>query len=31
MEQSRHRSVQQASRYYNPANRRVGRAARLLD
>lgn len=31
MEQSRHRSVQQASSYYNAANRRVGRAARLLD
>lgn len=31
MEQSRHRSVQQASRYYNNAERRSGRAARLLD
>ncbi|MBB3746993.1 integrase [Rhizobium sp. BK591] len=31
MEQSRHRSVQQASRYYNNANRQRGRAARLLD
>ncbi|MBY5868733.1 site-specific integrase [Rhizobium leguminosarum] len=30
MEQSRHRSVQQASSYYNNANRRSGRAARLL-
>jgi integrase len=30
MEQSRHRSVQQASRYYNNASRRSGRAARLL-
>ncbi|WP_313606799.1 site-specific integrase [Rhizobium sp.] len=31
MEQSRHRSVQQASSYYNNATRRNGRAARLLD
>ena len=31
MEQSRHRSVQQASRYYNSAQRRSGRAARLMD
>lgn len=31
MEQSRHRSVQQASRYYNDAQRRSGRAARLID
>ncbi|MGE8106142.1 site-specific integrase [Allorhizobium sp. NPDC080224] len=31
MEQSRHRSVQQASRYYNSAQRRSGRASRLLD
>ena len=31
MDQSRHRSVQQASRYYNNAERRSGRAARLLD
>ncbi|MBB6181824.1 tyrosine-type recombinase/integrase [Pseudorhizobium flavum] len=31
MEQSRHRSVQQASSYYNNAQRRTGRAARLLD
>ncbi|MBB5577018.1 site-specific integrase [Rhizobium paranaense] len=30
MEQSRHRSVQQASDYYNNAARRSGRAARLL-
>jgi integrase len=30
MEQSRHRSVQQASSYYNGAARRSGRAARLL-
>ncbi|WP_338811458.1 site-specific integrase (plasmid) [Agrobacterium leguminum] len=30
MEQSRHRSVQQASNYYNNASRRSGRAARLL-
>lgn len=30
MEQSRHRSVQQASEYYNNATRRSGRAARLL-
>jgi len=30
MEQSRHRSVQQASSYYNNATRRTGRAARLL-
>lgn len=30
MEQSRHRSVQQASSYYNSAARRSGRAARLL-
>lgn len=30
MEQSRHRSVQQASGYYNNATRRSGRAARLL-
>ncbi|TJW00069.1 MAG: site-specific integrase [Mesorhizobium sp.] len=30
MEQSRHRSVQQASRYYNDASRRSGRAAQLL-
>jgi integrase len=31
MEQSRHRSVQQASEYYNNATRRSGRAARLVD
>jgi integrase len=30
MEQSRHRSVQQASAYYNSANRKGSRAARLL-
>lgn len=30
MEQSRHKSVQQASSYYNSAMRRSGRAARLL-
>ncbi|MEH7906220.1 site-specific integrase [Rhizobium laguerreae] len=30
MEQSRHRSVQQASSYYNNATRRSGRAAKLL-
>lgn len=30
MEQSRHRSVQQASSYYNSASRRTGRAARIL-
>ncbi|NKL24854.1 tyrosine-type recombinase/integrase [Rhizobium leguminosarum] len=30
MEQSRHRSVQQASSYYNNSIRRTGRAARLL-
>lgn len=31
MEQSQHRSVQQASSYYNSATRRSGRAARLMD
>ncbi|SIQ87358.1 Site-specific recombinase XerD [Rhizobium sp. RU33A] len=31
MEQSRHRSVQQASSYYNNAQRRSGRASRILD
>ncbi|WP_029620543.1 site-specific integrase [Pseudorhizobium marinum] len=31
MEQSRHRSVQQASSYYNSANRRSSRATRLID
>ena len=31
MEQSRHRSVQQASSYYNNVHRRSGHAARLLD
>lgn len=30
MEQSRHRSIQQASMYYNDAKRRTGRAARML-
>jgi integrase len=30
MEQSRHRSVQQASEYYNNAARRTGRAARMV-
>jgi integrase len=30
MEQSRHRSVQQASSYYNNAVRRTGRAARMI-
>jgi integrase len=30
MEQSRHRSVQQASSYYNNATLRSGRAARML-
>ena len=30
MEQSRHRSVQQASSYYNNATRRSGKVARLL-
>ncbi len=30
MDQSRHRSVQQASSYYNDANRKGSRAARLL-
>lgn len=30
MEQSRHRSVQQASSYYNSATRRTGKAANLL-
>lgn len=31
MQQSQHRSVQQAARYYNDADRPQGRAARLLD
>ncbi len=31
MEQSRHRSVQQASEYYNNATRRSGRATRLVE
>jgi integrase len=30
MAQSQHRSVQQAARYYNDAERRMGKAARLL-
>lgn len=30
MEQSRHRSIQQASSYYNSAARRTGKAARML-
>jgi integrase len=30
MEQSRHRSVQQATSYYNNSTRRTGKAARLL-
>ncbi|MGZ2461798.1 site-specific integrase [Rhizobium anhuiense] len=30
MEQSRHRSVQQASSYYNNSTRRTGRAARMI-
>jgi hypothetical protein len=30
MQQSQHRSVQQASRYYNDAERRLGQAARLI-
>jgi integrase len=30
MQQSQHRSVQQASRYYNDAERQLGRAARLI-
>ncbi|MRH97964.1 site-specific integrase [Agrobacterium tumefaciens] len=30
MEQSRHQSIQQASKYYNNSTRRSGRAARLL-
>jgi len=30
MEQSRHRSVQQASSYYNNVTRRSGRATRML-
>jgi integrase len=31
MEKSRHRSVQQTSEYYNHAQRRSGRASRMLD
>ena len=30
MQQSQHRSVQQAARYYNDAERQMGRAARLI-
>jgi integrase len=30
MQQSQHRSVQQASRYYNGAERQLGRAARVI-
>ncbi|MGX5805770.1 site-specific integrase, partial [Bradyrhizobium sp. Arg314] len=30
MQQSQHRSIQQASRYYNDAERQLGRAARLI-
>ncbi|KQZ91797.1 site-specific integrase [Agrobacterium tumefaciens] len=30
MDQSKHRSIQQASRYYNSASQRSGRAARLI-
>jgi integrase len=30
MEQSRHRSIQQASGYYNNATRRSGRAAQMV-
>ena len=30
MQQSQHRSVQQASRYYNESERQLGRAARLI-
>ncbi|RWP54231.1 integrase, partial [Mesorhizobium sp.] len=30
MQQSQHRSVQQASNYYNDAERTLGRAARIL-
>jgi len=31
MQQSQHRSVQQAARYYHDAERRLGRAARILE
>jgi len=31
MQQSQHRSVQQAARYYNDAEHRLGRAARLIE
>lgn len=30
MQQSQHRSVQQASNYYNDAERTLGRAARII-
>jgi len=30
MQQSQHRSVNQASSYYNDAERKLGKAARLL-
>ncbi|MBE1205900.1 integrase, partial [Aminobacter carboxidus] len=30
MQQSQHRSVSQASHYYNDAERKLGRAARLI-
>ncbi|RWD96596.1 tyrosine-type recombinase/integrase, partial [Mesorhizobium sp.] len=30
MQQSQHRSISQASRYYNDAERQLGRAARLI-
>ncbi|TIV86732.1 MAG: integrase, partial [Mesorhizobium sp.] len=30
MQQSQHRSVQQASNYYNDAERTLGRAARVI-
>jgi hypothetical protein len=31
MQQSQHRSVQQAASYYNDAERRLGRAARSIE
>ncbi|RUX13334.1 integrase, partial [Mesorhizobium sp. M2A.F.Ca.ET.042.01.1.1] len=31
MQQSQHKSIAQASRYYNDAERQLGRAARLLE
>ncbi|TIV91675.1 MAG: integrase, partial [Mesorhizobium sp.] len=30
MQQSQHKSIQQASHYYNDAERHLGRAARLI-